>query len=84
MESLLTEISVLNEAILPDTMRNTETQTELLENSPSVEDVMVVLQDSTLDINTLKNHKDIRAIDDDDADSGRRVVFQQESVQVIL
>lgn len=84
MESLLTEISVLNEAILPDTMKTTETQTELLENSPSVEDVMVVLQDSTLDINTLKNHKDIRAIDDDDADSGRRVVFQQESVQVIL
>lgn len=65
-------------------MKTTETQTELLENSPSVEDVMVVLQDSTLDINTLKNHKDIRAIDDDDADSGRRVVFQQESVQVIL
>ena len=84
MESLLTEISVLNDAILPDTMRTTETQTELLENSPSVEDVMVALQESTLDLNTLKNHKDIRAIDDDDADSGRRVVFQQESVKVIL
>lgn len=37
-----------------------------------------------LDINTLKNHRDIKNIDDEDAASGRRIVFSQDNIETNL
>lgn len=39
---------------------------------------------SRLDINTLTNHRDIKNIDDDDAASGRRIIFSQDNTETNL
>lgn len=74
-------------------MKTAETQTELIDgSSPSSADQPMEFQvvdeqaasadnnnQLKLDINSAKDIKDLRCIDDDDASSGRRILFPPDS-----
>lgn len=100
VELLATEIRGQRRMIASDDvmelgMKTTETQTELIDgSSPSspmdfhVVDELTPMpgnnNESKLNINSARDIKDIRCIDDDDISSGRRVLFPPDSPETKL
>lgn len=88
---------VTSDDVLELGMKTAETQTELLDGSSPSSDEQIDFQvvdevqetvdnnnQSKLDINSAKDIKGIRSIDDDDALSGRRILFPQDRPETKL
>ncbi|CAO1348276.1 unnamed protein product [Diamesa tonsa] len=64
-----------DEQVLPSTCQQQHHQQQQTDNNN---------EHCRLDINTLKNHRDIKNIDDEDAASGRRIIFSQDNTETNL